>query len=255
MKNYYTETIGEYILRRVQTSIMLTTLIILSLTYISMVIHSKELEEFKKTHFTNISVEREKSVKEQFVADIKKMSVPQELLQEETTVVIEKENEAETVITEETYAQEKTHQITTTKEITTLEEIPQVTTSKDAYSKSDVELLAKLMYAEEGIYIYKLSQAEAKYVCQLAGSVVLHRKNMEYGGADTIKEVIYANGQYECVNNGSINQKVPDIVYEWAEELLTNGPLGPSNMVYQAQFEQGEVYEQIGNQYFCLLEV
>ena len=109
------------------------------------------------------------------------------------------------------------------------------------------------MYAEEGIFIYKLSEEEAKYVCQLAGSVVIHRKNMKYGGANTIEEVIYAHGQYACVNNGSINQEVPDVVYEWAEELLLNGPIGPENMIYQAQFQQGsETYDIIGNQYFCL---
>lgn len=120
------------------------------------------------------------------------------------------------------------------------------------YEQTDVELLAKLMYAEEGIFIYRLPEDEAKYVNQLAGSVVIHRRNMNYGGAETIEEVIYADGQYECVENGSINQEIPDIVYEWAEELLRDGPIGPEDMIYQSEFKQGsDVYDQIGNQYFC----
>lgn len=121
------------------------------------------------------------------------------------------------------------------------------------YTSEDVELLARLMYAEEGIFIYRLPENEAKYVNQLAGSVVLHRKNMNYRGAETIEEVIYDKGQYACVENGSIYQEVPDIVYKWAEELLKEGPLGPENMIYQAEFEQGsEVFDHIGNQYFCM---
>lgn len=131
-------------------------------------------------------------------------------------------------------------------------EEPMVETSQ-TYTSEDVELLARLMYAEEGIFIYRLPENEAKYVNQLAGSVVLHRKNMNYRGAKTIEEVIYDNGQYACVENGSINQEVPDIVYGWAEELLKDGPLGPENMIYQAEFEQGsKVFDQIGNQYFCI---
>jgi len=121
------------------------------------------------------------------------------------------------------------------------------------YLQSDVELLARLMYAEEGIFIYKLSEEDAKYVNQLAGSVVLNRERINYKGAKSIKEVIYSEGQYACVENGTINQEVPQIVYEWAEELLENGPIGPKNMIYQAEFKQGsKVYKHIENQYFCL---
>ena len=163
------------------------------------------------------------------MSDIMKLPLPEETLEE----AIEEETEV---------AQ-------------TVERISETTPEYEmSYKQSDVELLARLMYAEEGIFIYKLSEEDSKYVCQLAGSVVIHRKNMNYGGADTIEEVIYAEGQYQCVANGSINQEVPDIVYEWAEELLQNGPIGPENMVYQAEFEQGsEVYDHVGNQYFCVM--
>ena len=39
----------------------------------------------------------------------------------------------------------------------------------------------------------------------------------------------------------------------WAEDLLRDGPIGPENLVFQSQFEQGDqVYWTYGNQIFCL---
>lgn len=125
--------------------------------------------------------------------------------------------------------------------------------SQQSYTEEDVELLARLMYAEVGVYIYKFPEDEAEYIHKLTGSVVIHRKNMNYRNAETIQDVIHDDGQYACVDNGSINQEVPEIVYEWAEELLRDGPIGPENMIFQAQFEQGSArYDHVGNQYFCL---
>lgn len=236
MKKYYDETNWEYIIRVVERPILITCILILTFIWIGMKIHLRELEEFEKTHFINIEITEEQrmSVKQRHMKDIMEMPLPEN---KKADVVLQ---EIPEIIPEE--ACETTHHETYEVEC------------KSNYEESDVELLAKLMYAEEGIFIYKLSEKEAKYVCQLAGSVVLHRKNMNYGGADTIEEVIYAEGQYQCVANGSINQEVPDIVYEWAEELLQNGPIGPENMVYQAEFEQGsEVYDHVGNQYFCVM--
>ncbi len=117
-------------------------------------------------------------------------------------------------------------------------------------SENDAILLAKLMHAEEGVLRVKLSYEDAKRAHMLCGSVVLNRLNMHYLGDTTITEVIYAPGQYECVKN--LDQAVPEETVEWARELIENGPIGPSNMVYQAEFEQGsETYDHIGNQYFC----
>ena len=117
-------------------------------------------------------------------------------------------------------------------------------------SESDVMLLARVMHAEEGILRKKLSYEEAKMAHMLAGSVILNRRNMHYLGDTTIAEVIYAPGQYACIEN--LNQKIPQETIEWAQELIDNGPIGPSNMIYQAEFEQGsETYAHIGNQYFC----
>ena len=132
------------------------------------------------------------------------------------------------------------------------EEILEIS-SQQSYTQEEVELLAKLMYAEVGIYLYKFTEDEAEYIHKLTGSVVIHRRNMNYRKAETIQDVIYDDGQYACVDNGSIEQEVPEIVYKWAEDLLRDGPIGPENMIYQAQFKQGsKEYDHVGNQYFCV---
>lgn len=120
--------------------------------------------------------------------------------------------------------------------------------------ESEVILLAKLMHAEEGVLRQKLSPKEAKKAHMLCGSVVLHRKNMHYMGANTIADVIYTPGQYGSIKN--LEQEVPEETIEWARELLQNGPLGPEDMIFQAEFPQGEdIFEYIGNQYFCTMNM
>lgn len=128
------------------------------------------------------------------------------------------------------------------------------TYTTNATELSDVELLASLMYHEEGILLSKLSFEEAKTAHMLAGSVVVHRTNMNYKGATSIRETIFAKGQYAQSTLNKLDEPVPDYVIEWAQELLTNGPTGPSDMIYQAEFEQGKgTFAHIGNQYFCTI--
>lgn len=117
-------------------------------------------------------------------------------------------------------------------------------------AESDVMLLAQLMHAEEGILRVTESPENAKRAHMLAGSVALHRLEQKYLGAETLTEVIYSPGQYASVEK--LNQKVPEETIRWAQELIDNGPLGPSNMIFQAEFEQGtDTYDHIGNQFFC----
>lgn len=137
-----------------------------------------------------------------------------------------------------------------------LNAIIEVAEEKQRQKEYDKELLAHLMYGEEGILlsIKSVSDEDAKEAHMLAGSVVLNRKNMNYGGAQTVEEVIFAKNQYQCIEAGYFYMDVPNIVYEWAEELLENGPIGPENMVFQSQFTQGSgTYKKIYNQYFCVL--
>ncbi len=121
----------------------------------------------------------------------------------------------------------------------------------------DVYYLAQVMWAEEEEFINLLPTKPEKTerVFKLAGSAVLHRLDVQYKDATSIQDVIFEEGQYETrtKNNVREGQEVPDIIYQWAEELLIDGPLGPRGMIYQSQEIQGdEIYDHIGNQYFCI---
>lgn len=125
---------------------------------------------------------------------------------------------------------------------------------ENATTLSEAELLASLMYHEEGILLSKLSFEEGKRAHMLAGSVVIHRTNMNYMGANSIRDTIFMPGQYAQSTLDNLDKPVPDYVLEWAEELLEDGPIGPSDMIFQAEFEQGKgTYDEIYNQYFCTL--
>lgn len=122
-------------------------------------------------------------------------------------------------------------------------------------SEDDIELLAKLITAEQGYvenYEDEFEYEERAYLC---GSVVINRMKSEKF-PNTLKEVIYQHKgdkyQYQCVKNGAINRDYDEIAWEVAEELLTVGTTIPENVLFQAEFVQADgVYRQIGNTYFC----
>lgn len=119
---------------------------------------------------------------------------------------------------------------------------------------SEQELLASLMYHEEGVLLSIIDYEDAKRAHLLAGSVVLHRTNMNFMGAETIEETIFAKGQYHTETLKKLANPVPEEVLDWAGELLENGPIGPADMIFQAQFPQGEgTVDKIHNQYFCTI--
>lgn len=124
------------------------------------------------------------------------------------------------------------------------------------YTEDDVDLLARLMYAEVGVFLQTLSEEDAKEAHMLTGSVVLNRWKNPYFEWNNLEAVIYAEGQYQCARNGGINNTPPEEVYDWARELLQSGPIGPDNMIFQSQFKQGtSTYTKIGNTYFCCKDV
>lgn len=137
-----------------------------------------------------------------------------------------------------------------------IQKVDVITPSMAAYNMENRELLAQMMFAEEGVFfsIFASDPAAIERVHKLAGSVIIHRLNNHFGGAQTLADVLYAPGQYDyrTIQRVEQGQNLPPQVYQWAEELLTNGALGPDNLVFQAEFVQGsEVYDHIGNQYFC----
>lgn len=111
----------------------------------------------------------------------------------------------------------------------------------------DVDLLARLMTAEMGY-------GASDYEYYLTGIVVWNRMKSD-DFPDTLREVIYQPGQYQCVENGHIERDWDELAWEIAEAVLetgTNDTGVPDDLVFQAEFKQGsEVYEHIGRTYFC----
>ena len=154
-------------------------------------------------------------------------------------------NSTKTVTTETTHGPpttETTHDEPTTEaEIIIEKEEPE----EKEISERELYLLAHLINGEAGASYY--SNKHRLYV----GSVVLNRVKSEYF-PDTIEEVIYQRSQYACTWDGNFDREPSEESWEIAERLLKEGSALPENVVYQAEFEQGEgIYEEIEGSYFC----
>ena len=113
------------------------------------------------------------------------------------------------------------------------------------YTQEDIDILAAVMYGEE---------YPNRYEMMLAGSVVLNRvKDPRF--PDTIKAVVYQfDGQYEQYaprTKGFIGKDLPEECYRLAEILLRYGPIAPGEVIYQAHFNQGEVFWSWQGEEFC----
>ena len=114
------------------------------------------------------------------------------------------------------------------QEYSTAQEILQAMeeASKPKYTQEDLDLLARVIYAEVGCTWIP------DWVQQMVGSVVLNRVASPYY-PDTIYDVIYQPGQYAPTWDGSI-YKTPDArTIENARYLLENGSICPANVVGQ----------------------
>ena len=109
----------------------------------------------------------------------------------------------------------------------------------------ECELLAHLIYAEAG------SDRCSDKLQVYTGSVALNRvKHKDY--PNSLHAVVYQQGQYSCTWNGMIEYDYNERAYACARYLLTHGSQIPENVVYQANFEQGDgVYEAFEGMYFC----
>ena len=118
-------------------------------------------------------------------------------------------------------------------------------TSSDKAFQKDLDLLARLIHAEAGSYT--CSDDLQKYV----GSVALNRVCSEYY-PNNLHDVVYQEGQYECVMNGKINEPATDREIRMAKLLYRVGPQLPREVVFQAEFIQGDgIYLKEQNMYFC----
>lgn len=86
-----------------------------------------------------------------------------------------------------------------------------------------------------------------KYV----GSVVLNRMN-DSRFPDTITDVIFDEGQYSCTWDGRFDLEPNTDSWMAAQWLLRNGSCIDSDVVWQAEFIQGEyIYDEFEGMYFC----
>lgn len=116
-----------------------------------------------------------------------------------------------------------------------------------SYTDDELDLLAHLIYSENG--------TEGELCMMYTGSVVLNRMKHEYF-PDTMYDVIYQEGQYAVTWGAKAINKTPsDEAYEIAERLLKYGSVLPDNVVFQAEFSQGDgLYAQIGKTKFCYID-
>ena len=119
------------------------------------------------------------------------------------------------------------------------------------YTKEDVELLANIMYLENGST--GKTEDENRQVLIATGSVVMNRvKSKEWGGT-TIKDVLYAKGQYASATKNHIGKvEIPQYIYDLAEEFLMYGTNVPNYVVFQSmQSKLGTVWKIIDGEYFA----
>lgn len=98
----------------------------------------------------------------------------------------------------------------------------------------DLMLLAKVIQCEAGS---EWISAEQKYN---AGSVVLNRvADPRFPG--NIYDVVWQAGQYSCATSGALFMAEPtEEVIDIARDLLLGGSRLPADVVWQAEFPQGE---------------
>lgn len=114
-------------------------------------------------------------------------------------------------------------------------------------NEEELSLLAHLLMGECGA---SYTDDEMLY---LTGAVVLNRVQSEYF-PNSIKEVIYQKGQYQCIvlKNSGFYKEPTERCWRIASELLINGYDTPPNVLFQAEFVQGNgIYAKIQNMYFC----
>ena len=109
--------------------------------------------------------------------------------------------------------------------------------------------LGNLIFREVGGYISTQPYKKAMKTYMLAGSTVLHRREVEYGGDQSIYDVVHHSGQYSTSWAFDLKQRVDgsvDEAYVVAEILLRNGPIGPRNLVYESTKSKHTPYWNTG---------
>lgn len=130
----------------------------------------------------------------------------------------------------------------------TLDETEAETETEAPYTEEDLYLLSHLICGE----VEGCDRQMKTYV----GSVALNRV-ADSRFPDTLKEVIYQEGQYSCTWDGNFEKEPGEETVDVAKYLLTNGSQLPPNVIFQAEFKQGSVYATLlapngVTEYFCI---
>lgn len=123
------------------------------------------------------------------------------------------------------------------------------------YTDTDIYLVGNTVFHEVGVFFVELSEEEAERAAYLTASCLVNRAKMNYMGLGrTIAEQVYSN-QYQSRDKvTSVKEDyVYDRIYEIAEDVLKNGPVVSEKLIFQSEGEQGELVDQIGNQFFGIL--
>ena len=113
-----------------------------------------------------------------------------------------------------------------------------------AYSKKDLDLLARVVYAEAG------SDWCSDEMQLLVANVVINRMR-DRRFPDTLRGVVYQRGQYACAYKlGRVKPNARAV--KNAKRVLDGERFCPAKVVYQSEFRQGKgLWKKVGNQYFC----
>lgn len=120
---------------------------------------------------------------------------------------------------------------------------------ESSYTEEELDMLSRIIFAEAG------SDCISDEHQQLVGAVVMNRV-ADPRFPNTIKEVIWEKGQYACIDNGTYYLEPSERAIKNAKKVLCGEVVTPPDMVYQAEFVQGEVYKSFdtpwSTTYFCL---
>ena len=122
------------------------------------------------------------------------------------------------------------------------------------YTREDVKILGDVIWAEIEEFC---DDPDGEYIAKVTGSVVLHRVANKSYFPNTVYAVIHdgegkSYQQYASRTIRAIgNTNTPDYVYEWAEDILRDGPIGPANLVFQDNRAHGTVWLEYKGVYYC----
>ncbi|WP_367566182.1 cell wall hydrolase [Lacrimispora sp.] len=113
-----------------------------------------------------------------------------------------------------------------------------------AFIKSEYLSDTEFKYSEEDLYVMAhliageaqpCDDAEQRYVA----SVVLNRvKHPEF--ADTIKDVVFEKGQYDCITRRTYYREPTESNWANAKWILENGSILPDYVIWQSKGKQGD---------------